>query len=56
MAELYVMTARFWRRFDLELHDTTEERDVLLKHDCTVGLTDRSSPGIQVKVVGEHKD
>lgn len=56
MAELYVMIARLFRCFVLEIHDTTEERDVLAKHDAVMGIPDRRSLGIQARVTGEQKD
>lgn len=56
MAELYAVIARLFRRFDMELFQTTEEQDILVKHDAQIGIADRSSIGVQVKVVNERKD
>ena len=43
------------RWFDLEIFDTIERRDVLTTNDCFIGMTDLSSVGIKVKVVGEKE-
>jgi hypothetical protein len=42
-----------WRRLDLEIYDTVEERDVLTSHDCFIGMTDLESAGVKAKVIGE---
>ncbi|CAG8901779.1 unnamed protein product [Penicillium egyptiacum] len=49
-AELYLTIARLITRFELELYDTVWERDVEICHDCFIGVTDLSSPGIRVKI------
>lgn len=56
MSELQFAIAMVWRRLNLEIYDTVEERDVLTKHDCFLGMTDVSSEGIKVKVLGDTKD
>lgn len=53
-AELYMMTAKLFRQFEMELYDTTEERDVLTKFDGFIGLTDRTSDGVRVRIVRER--
>ena len=52
-AELYMALAYVFRRFDMELFETTEERDVLTTRDCFIGLTDVTSPGIRVRITKE---
>ncbi|KAF2092800.1 cytochrome P450 [Rhizodiscina lignyota] len=56
IAELASMTAYLFRRFQVELYETIEERDVLTTRDCFIGMTDASSPGIRVKIVRERED
>ncbi|KAG9195020.1 hypothetical protein G6011_00140 [Alternaria panax] len=55
MSELYFGLAMIWRKFQLELYDTVESRDVLTTHDCFLGMTDLTSGGVKVKIVGEVK-
>ncbi|KAF2024303.1 cytochrome P450 [Setomelanomma holmii] len=52
VSELYFAIAMVWRRLDLEIYDTVEERDVLTTNDCFIGTTDLKSEGIKVKIVG----
>ena len=52
-SELYLTIANLFRRFDLELHDTTEKRDATVSRDCSIGLMEEGSVGIQVKIVKE---
>ncbi|OAL02174.1 putative benzoate 4-monooxygenase cytochrome P450 [Phaeosphaeriaceae sp. SRC1lsM3a] len=56
VSELYFAIALIWRRLDIEIYDTAEERDVLTKHDCFLGMTDLSSEGIKIKVLGDIED
>lgn len=51
-SELFLAVALLWRRFDLEIYDTTEERDVLTTHDCFLGMTDLKSEGIKARILG----
>jgi hypothetical protein len=44
-----------WRRFDMEIYHTVEERDVLTTHDCFLGMPDLGSEGVKVRLVGEVK-
>jgi cytochrome P450 len=54
-SELYTGLAMIWRRFDMEIYDTVEERDVLTTHDCFLGMPDLGSEGVKVRLVGEVK-
>lgn len=51
-AEMVIAFATIIRRFDLELYDTTRERDVDYVGDFFLGAHHPESPGIRVKVVG----
>jgi hypothetical protein len=42
-----------WRKFQFEIYDTVESRDVLTTYDCFLGMTDLKSEGVKVKVVAE---
>ncbi len=55
-SELYNGLAKVWRRFEMEIHDTVESRDVLTTNDVFLGMPDLKSEGIKVRVVGEVKD
>ncbi|KAM0812547.1 putative Cytochrome P450 [Seiridium cardinale] len=46
-AELYFTIAHVLRRYDMELYDTIQERDVDVLHDCFIGVSHLESPGIQ---------
>jgi cytochrome P450 len=54
-AELYLAIAYLFRRFKFELHDTTEDRDIKVKRDTFIGLPDKSSKGVRVKVAMEYQ-
>lgn len=45
-----------WRRLDLEIYDTVEERDVLTSHDCFIGMADLKSEGIKARVIGDAEE
>jgi hypothetical protein len=45
--------AMLWRRLDLEIHDTVEQRDVLTSYDCFIGMADLESEGVKAKIIGE---
>ena len=51
LAELYIILACLFRRFDIELYDTTRERDIDMKSDFLVGETSPESLGVRVKAV-----
>ncbi|KAL8722842.1 MAG: hypothetical protein Q9225_000729 [Loekoesia sp. 1 TL-2023] len=51
LAELYIVIACLFRRFDLELHDTIRERDVDAVRDCFIGEPSPKSLGVRVKAV-----
>lgn len=52
-SELYLGLAMIWRKFQFEIYDTVESRDVLTTYDCFLGMTDLKSEGVKVKVVSE---
>lgn len=41
-------------RFDLQLFETSWERDVSYTRDCFLGGSDRASPGIRLKVTADN--
>ncbi|KAL8963661.1 MAG: hypothetical protein Q9193_000105 [Seirophora villosa] len=49
LAELYIVIACLFRRFDLELHDTIRERDIDTVRDCFIGEPSPRSLGVRVK-------
>ncbi|CAD6568443.1 MAG: hypothetical protein ASARMPRED_001717 [Alectoria sarmentosa] len=49
LAELYIVIACLFRRFDLQLHDTTRERDIDYSRDCFIGESSPESIGVRVK-------
>lgn len=51
--EIYLTLAAVFRRFELELFDTTRERDVDVTRDYFIGMSAKESPGIRVRVVKE---
>jgi len=50
LCEGYLTYATLFRRFDLELYDTNEERDIEVVRDGFVGEPVKESPGVRVKV------
>ena len=52
IAELYIIIACLFRRYELELYDTVRERDIDVVRDCFLGEASLESPGVRVKVVG----
>jgi hypothetical protein len=56
ISELYFAIAMLWRRLDLEVYDTLEERDVWTTNDCFIGMTDLKSEGVRVRVLGEVEE
>ncbi|KAL6231639.1 hypothetical protein BDW75DRAFT_247784 [Aspergillus navahoensis] len=54
-AQMYLGIGVILRRFDFELHDVVEERDVRTVRDCFVGLESPQSKGIRFKVVGKRE-
>ena len=50
-AELYLALTYVATRFDMEVYDTTAERDVLISRDFFVGVPKEDSKGIRMKVV-----
>ena len=51
LAELYIVIAFLFRRFDLKLHDTIRERDIDFVRDCFIGEPSPESVGVRVKAV-----
>ncbi|MCJ1312339.1 hypothetical protein MMC25_006013 [Agyrium rufum] len=49
-AELFLVTATVFRRFDFVLHDCDRERDVDIKRDCFLGEPSKKSKGIRARV------
>jgi hypothetical protein len=47
-AELFLMLATIFRRYDMELYDTIFERDVELKHDMFLPQPSDESRGMRV--------
>ena len=54
LAELYIVIACLFWRFDLELVDTIRERDVDSTRDCFVGEAALDSPGIRVRILDKE--
>jgi hypothetical protein len=54
LAELYIATACLFRRFDLELYDTTRERDIEIVRDCFIGEVSPRSKGVRVKLARDN--
>lgn len=55
LAELYIVIASVFRRFDMELYDTVRERDVDAVRDCFIGETSPESRGVRVKIVEAYR-
>ena len=49
LAELYIIIACLFRRFDLELYDTIRERDIDVARDCFIGEVPPGSVGVRIK-------
>jgi len=49
-AQLYIVLACVLRRYELELFDVSEERDILASRDCFIGEPQLSSPGVRVSM------
>lgn len=57
ISELYFGIAFLWRCMELEIWDTSEERDVQTNYDCFLGMTSLGTEsGIRVKVLGERAE
>ena len=54
-AELYLTIARVFRRFELELFETTIE-DIKMKHDFFAPVPRLDSKGVRIRVVGEVEE
>ena len=48
---MYIVIACLFRRFDLQLHDTTRERDIDYARDCFIGEPSPESVGVRIKAV-----
>ena len=55
LAELYIVIACLFRRFDLELVDTIRSRDVDAVRDCFIGEPSPESLGVRVRVLKAEK-
>jgi cytochrome P450 len=54
-AEIYHASAALLRRFDMELFETSRERDVDVCRDCFVGLPRKDTQGVRVKILGKRE-
>ena len=52
-AEMYLAIPALFGRYDLELYDTTRERDVDTSRDCFTGEATKISKGMRVTVSKE---
>ncbi|MCJ1395080.1 hypothetical protein MMC18_007961 [Xylographa bjoerkii] len=52
-AELYLVVAMIFRRFELALYETSREKDLVYTRDCFIGKASVESKGIRVKIVRE---
>lgn len=50
LAELYLILGTVFRRFDLELFETTKERDIDIARDCFIGEPSKQSKGVRSRV------
>ena len=48
---MYIVIACLFRRFDLELYDTTRERDIDVARDCFIAEPSPKSTGVRVKIL-----
>lgn len=53
--EMYITIATLVRRYELELFDTTWERDVNCLREPFLALPSRESKGIRVKIIGHRE-
>ena len=49
-AQLYIVLACVFRRFEMSLHDVIYERDIEAKRDCFIGEPDLNNHGVHVKL------
>jgi cytochrome P450 len=49
MAEMYMVIGCMFRRFEFELFETGEERDIKVHKDCFAAEVRRESPGVRVQ-------
>ena len=47
---MYICVAQIVRRFDLELYDTTYERDFKVSRDCFLGIPTTKSKGLRFMI------
>ncbi|KAE8149088.1 cytochrome P450 [Aspergillus avenaceus] len=55
LAELYLCLAYLFRNLDLELYETTRERDIDIVRDCFVGEVSPSSVGVRVTLAKSNR-
>jgi cytochrome P450 len=48
-AEMYIVLASVFRRLDLQLHETYQERDIDIVRDCFIGEVSPQTQGVRVK-------
>lgn len=49
---MYILLAKLFRRFDLELYDVVRKRDIDHYRDCFLGEPRDDTKGVRVKVLG----
>ena len=52
LAEIYMTLASVFRRFEMELWETSRERDVDVKYDFVSPFPSLDSPGVRVLIKG----
>ena len=52
-AEMYILVANMFGRFDFELYDMDYDRDLKHTRDCFIGVPSKASRGLRVKVLRE---
>jgi hypothetical protein len=48
-AEMYIVLASVFRRLNLQLHETYQERDIDIVRDCFIGEVSPQTQGVRVK-------
>ena len=54
-AQLYLVSANIFRRFDMRLHDVLRERDVDTTRDAFAGLPSPESKGVRLEFLGKRR-
>ena len=50
-AELYLVLATVFRRFELKLFETTREKDIAYTRDCFIGKASVESKGVRMRIL-----